>query len=42
MASLPSGPSPIHPSFVERLDSDFIEYYNAYLGIKVSHKFYSV
>lgn len=27
-------PSPIEPSFIERLDKDFVEYYNEYLAIK--------
>ncbi|TQB69257.1 hypothetical protein MPDQ_002126 [Monascus purpureus] len=29
-------PSPIDPSFLPKLDPDFIEYYNAYLAIKTS------
>ena len=29
-------PRPLNPKYIDLLDSDFIEYYNAYIGIKVS------
>ncbi|KAK2594293.1 hypothetical protein QQS21_007999 [Conoideocrella luteorostrata] len=30
----PQYPNPIHPMFMDRLDSDFVEYYNQYIAIK--------
>ena len=33
-AAMGSLPNPLHPSFLERLDADFIEYYNQYLAVK--------
>lgn len=34
----PQYPNPIHPTFQDRLDADFIDYYNQYIAVKpVTH-----
>jgi hypothetical protein len=30
----PAYPNPIHPTFQDRLDADFIDYYNQYIAVK--------